>query len=58
MKMKLFIFALLVINSCSQKTSLEPIKEEIIATEIAFVKMAKEVGLKEAFYNLRQTARY
>jgi len=49
MKTKLFILALLVFNSCSQNTSLEPIKEEIIATEIAFAKMAKEAGLKEAF---------
>jgi len=47
--MKLFILALLVFNSCSQKTSLKPMKEEIIATEIAFAKMAKEVGVKEAF---------
>src|SRR5680860_1914988 len=47
--MKLFILALPVFNSCSQKTSLEPIKEEIIATEISFAKMANEVGLKEAF---------
>ncbi len=47
--MKLFILALLVFNSCSQNTPLKPVKEEIIATEIAFAKMAKEVGLKEAF---------
>jgi ketosteroid isomerase-like protein len=47
--MKLFILVLLVFNSCSQNTSLEPIKEEIIATEIAFAKMAREVGLKEVF---------
>jgi len=47
--MKPLILALLVFNSCSQKTSLEPIKEKIITTEIAFAKMAKEVGLKEAF---------
>src|SRR5680860_537058 len=49
MKIKLFILALLVFNSCSQQASQEPIKDEIIATEIAFAKMAKEVGLKEAF---------
>jgi ketosteroid isomerase-like protein len=49
MKMKLFILVFLVFNSCSQNTSLEPIQEEIIATEIAFAKMAREVGLKEAF---------
>ena len=49
MKLKLFILALLVFNSCSQNTPLKPVKEEIIATEIAFAKMAKEVGLKEAF---------
>jgi len=44
MKMKLFILALLLFNSCSQNTSPEIIKEEIITTEIAFAKMAKEVG--------------
>ena len=47
--MKLFILALPVFNSCSPKTSLEHIKEEIIAPKIVFAKMAKEVGLKEAF---------
>jgi len=47
--MKIFILALLLFNSCSQNTPLEPIKEEIIATEIAFAKMAREVGMKEAF---------
>jgi hypothetical protein len=50
--MKLLFLALLVFNSCSQNTSLEPVKEEIIATEIAFAKMAKEVGLKEAFFGI------
>jgi len=49
MKLKLFILALLVFNSCAQKTSLELVKEEILATEIAFAKKAKEIGLKEAF---------
>lgn len=49
MKIKLVFLALLMFNSCSQQTSQEPIKDEIIATEIAFAKMAKEVGLKEAF---------
>lgn len=49
MKMKLIILSLLVFNSCSQKPSQEAIKEEINATEIAFAKIAREVGLKEAF---------
>lgn len=40
---------LLVFNSCSQKTSQNALKAEIIATEITFAIMAKEVGLKEAF---------
>ena len=49
MKIKLVFLALLMFSSCSQQISQEPIKDEIIATEIAFAKMAKEVGLKEAF---------